>query len=230
MGRVAFSKVKVGDEIPSYSTTLQQMMLWMYAGASGDFNPIHVDKEFGENVGLGGTIAHGLSSMGRLGKTITDWLGDPGQLKRFKVRFSAPARPGDTVTFWGRVTDKKVEGGEKLVFLEVGANNQDGVPILTNGEAVVRLGEVKPAGKKPARKSSSGGKTKKKTRTAAKKTGPGKKKSTGKKRAASGKKKTTARKAASRKGTSGQKRKAKKTPARKKTTAGKSSGRRKSGK
>lgn len=136
---VSYDDVKVGDEIPSFSIPLDQMMLWMYSGASGDFNPIHNDKEFGEKVGLGGTIAHGLSSMGRMQKTVTDWIEDPGKLKKLKVRFSAPARPGDTVTFWGKVTDKKEEDGKKLVFLEVGAQTQDGAQVLSKGEAVVEL-------------------------------------------------------------------------------------------
>lgn len=139
MADVSYDDINVGDEIPTLSVELNQMMLWIYAGASGDFNLIHVDKEFGEKVGLGGTIAHGLSSMARLGRCITDWLGDPGDLKRFKVRFSAPAKPGETITFRGKVTDKKEEDDKKLVFLEVGAVNQDGVPILTKGEAVFEL-------------------------------------------------------------------------------------------
>ena len=136
---VSYEDINVGDEIPSFSIQLEQMMLWMYSGASGDFNPIHNDKEFGEKVGLGGTIAHGLSSMGRMQKTLTDWLEDPGKLKKLKVRFAAPARPGDTVTFSGRVTGMKVEDGKKLVVLEVGAETQDGVQVLTKGEAVVEL-------------------------------------------------------------------------------------------
>lgn len=136
---VSYEDIKVGDEIPSFSIQLEQMMLWMYSGASGDFNPIHNDKEFGEKVGLGGTIAHGLSSMGRMQKTLTDWIEDPGKLRKLKVRFAAPARPGDTVTFKGKVTDKKEEDGKKLVVLEVGAETQDGVQVLTKGEAVVEL-------------------------------------------------------------------------------------------
>jgi len=135
----SYDQVNVGDEIPSLSVELNQMMLWMYAGASGDFNPIHVDKEFAETVGLGGTIAHGLSSMARMGKCVTDWAGDPGALRKFKVRFARPARPGDTITFWGKVTEKKEEDGKKLVVLEVSAENQNGVQVLTNGEAVVEL-------------------------------------------------------------------------------------------
>lgn len=136
---VKFDDVNVGDEITPLSVELNQMMLWMYAGASGDFNPIHVDRDFGEKVGLGGTIAHGLSSMGRMGKCITDWIGDPGKLKKFKVRFSSPARPGDTVKFWARVTDKKTEGDKKMVVLEVGAQNQEGAQILTKGYAEVEV-------------------------------------------------------------------------------------------
>jgi len=136
---VSYDKVNVGDEVPPLSVEINQMMLWLYAGASGDFNPIHVDKEFGEKVGLGGTIAHGLLNMGMLGRCITDWLGDPGAIKKFKVRFRSPARPGDTVTFKGRVTEKKVEEDRNLAVLEVSAENQDGAQILTNGLAVVEI-------------------------------------------------------------------------------------------
>lgn len=136
---VSFEQVNIGDEIPPLSVGLDQMMLWIYAGASGDFNLIHVDKEFGEKVGLGGTIAHGLSNMARMGKCITDWIGDPGKLKQFKVRFSAPARPGDTVTFKGKVAGKKEEDGKKSVTLEVWAENQDGAKILSKGMAVVEV-------------------------------------------------------------------------------------------
>jgi acyl dehydratase len=135
----SYDQVNVGDSIPEFSIQLEQMMLWMYSGASGDFNPIHNDKEFGEKVGLGGTIAHGLSSMGRMQKTVTDWIEDPGMLRKLKVRFAAPAHPGDTVTFWGKVIDKKEEDGNKLVTLEIGARTQDGVEVLTKGEAVVEL-------------------------------------------------------------------------------------------
>lgn len=136
---VSYDKLNVGDEIPRLSVTLDQMMLWMYAGASLDFNPIHVDREVGEKAGLGGTIAHGLSNMARLGRCLTDWLEDPGALKQFKVRMRNPARPGDTITYWGKVVDKKEEGGRKLVTLEVGADNQDGVPVLASGTATVEL-------------------------------------------------------------------------------------------
>ncbi|HEY5506386.1 MAG TPA: MaoC family dehydratase, partial [Coriobacteriia bacterium] len=60
-------------------------------------------------------------------------------LKRFKVRFASPARPGDTVTFWGKVIDKSIEDGKNLVTLEVGANIGDGTVVLSKGEAVVEL-------------------------------------------------------------------------------------------
>lgn len=136
---ISYDQVNVGDEIPPLSVELNQMMLWMYAGASGDFNPIHVDKEFAEKVGLGGTIAHGLSSMARMGRTVTDWVEDPGRLKKFKVRFNRPARPGDTVTFSAKVSEKKEEDGMKLVVLDCLATTQDGTEVLTNAVAVVEL-------------------------------------------------------------------------------------------
>lgn len=136
---VSFEQVKVGDEIPPLSVELNQMMLWLYAGASGDFNPIHIDKEFGEKVGLGGTIAHGLSSMARMCRCLTDWAEDPGALKRFKVRFSKPAKPGDTVTFSAKIVDKKEEDGHKVVMLECNAMTQDGLVVLSNASAEIEL-------------------------------------------------------------------------------------------
>ncbi len=134
-----YDEVSVGDELPAQSKEVHKMDLIVYAGASGDFNPIHVDDEFAKNVGLGGVIAHGLLNMATLCRSLTDWLGDPGILRRLKVRFDANVRPGDTVTTKGKVTEKRVEDGRNLVVLEVGMVNQDGAEVLSRGEAVAEL-------------------------------------------------------------------------------------------
>lgn len=134
-----YDDVSVGDEITAQTKEVGKMDLIVYAGASGDFNPIHVDNEFAEKVGLGGVIAHGLLNMAFLVKVITDWLGDPGNLRRCKVRFAANVRPGDSITARGKVTEKRVEDGKQLVVMDVTVVNQEGVEVLSRGAAEAEL-------------------------------------------------------------------------------------------
>ena len=104
-----------------------------YAGASGDFNPIHIDPEFGKLVGLGGAILQGLCTLAFTAKTVTDWTGDPGTLKRIKCRFSAPVLLEDTISILGAVTG--VQGGRARIELKV--VNQNGTEVLQKVEAEV---------------------------------------------------------------------------------------------
>lgn len=104
-----------------------------YAGASGDFNPIHIDPEFGKMVGLGGAILQGLCTLAFASKTVTDWAGDHGKLKRLKCRFSAPVLMEDTISVQGTVTD--VQSGRARIDLKV--VNQNGVEVLQKVEAEV---------------------------------------------------------------------------------------------
>lgn len=104
-----------------------------YAGASGDFNPIHIDPDFGKMVGLGGAILQGLCTMAFTSKTVTDWLKDPGKLKKLKCRFSAPVLMEDTLTIQGDVID--VKDGTGTVSLKV--TRQTGQEVLTNVVAEV---------------------------------------------------------------------------------------------
>ncbi len=106
-----------------------------YAGASGDFNPIHIDPEFGKMVGLGGVILHGLCALGFVAKTITDWTGDPGRLKRLKCRFASPVKIEDTISISGEVTE--VQGNRAKVALKV--VNQNGVEVEKGVEAEVEI-------------------------------------------------------------------------------------------
>ena len=104
-----------------------------YAGASGDFNPIHIDPEFGKMVGLGGAILQGLCTLAFASKTVTDWVGDPGKMKKLKCRFSAPVLMEDTISVQGTVTD--VQSGRARIDLKV--VNQHGVEVLQKVEAEV---------------------------------------------------------------------------------------------
>ncbi|GAB4351352.1 MAG: MaoC family dehydratase [Candidatus Abyssubacteria bacterium] len=132
-----FDDIKVGDEIPSLTKPpITEVQLVKYAGASGDFNPIHTVHHYAEKAGLGGVIAHGMLSMGFMGEHITKWIGEAGELRRLKVRFAAMTRPGDVVTLKGKVIRKRETGGENLVDCEVWAEKQDGVRTVT-GEATV---------------------------------------------------------------------------------------------
>ena len=97
-----------------------------YAGASGDFNPIHIDAEVGQAVGLGGIILQGLCTLAWATDAFARFLGDPGLVTGVKARFSRPVRPEDVVRFEGTVT----EVSEGAVKASVVARNQDGDEVL----------------------------------------------------------------------------------------------------
>lgn len=139
MAGLNFDDINIGDEIAPQSFTPDQDSIWSYGAASGDLNPIHMDREYGERAGLGGSIVHGISILARAGKCITDWAGSPGGLKRLKGRFKAPVRPGDEITFTGEVVDKRIEDESKLVVVGMKAEIQDGTIVLGKCEAVVEL-------------------------------------------------------------------------------------------
>lgn len=129
-------KVKIEKGVTfSAQETVDKYRAIYYAGASGDFNPIHIDPEFGKMVGLGGVILHGLCAVGFVVKTITDWQGDPGKLKRFKCRFASPVHLEDVITTTGEVTD--VREGRATIALKV--TNQHGLEVETGVTAEVEL-------------------------------------------------------------------------------------------
>lgn len=135
---ISFEGVSVGDAIPELTLPpINKVMLARYAGASGDFNPIHLDEDQAKAGGLPGIIAHGMLSMALLGRGITAWV-PKRNIRKFSTRFVAMARLGDTITCKGTVRAKSEEGGEKLVELEMIAENQDGVKTL-KGSATVAL-------------------------------------------------------------------------------------------
>jgi acyl dehydratase len=135
---VYFDDVKIGDELPPLvKGPIQQIQLTRYAGASGDFNPIHQDDEFARAAGMGGVFAHGMLSMGFVGQVVTDWAG-AGQVRKLGVRFAGLVRLKDTVTCRGRVLAKSSKDDVNLVDLAVWAENQKGDKVVT-GTATVAL-------------------------------------------------------------------------------------------
>jgi acyl dehydratase len=116
---------------------LSRTQIVMYAGASGDFNPIHHDETFATGAaGYPSVFAHGMLTMGLTGKMLTDWLGD-GVLRSFGVRFVRQVWPGDTLTARGTVRGIG-DGGR--IEIDVVTTNQRGEPVVT-GEAVAELPE-----------------------------------------------------------------------------------------
>ncbi len=91
-----------------------------YAAASGDFNPIHIDPEVGQMAGLGGVVLQGLCTLAWAAEAAVNYAGDPGKLKRIKVRFTRPVAPQDEITYEGKVT--QADGGK--VVAEITAKNQ----------------------------------------------------------------------------------------------------------
>ena len=135
--RIYFEDVKVGDELPSLvKGPIQQIQLTRYAGASGDFNPIHQDDEFAKAAGMGGVFAHGMLSMGFVGQVVTDWAG-PAAVRKLGVRFAGLVRLKDTITCRGRVLAKSSKDDVNLVDLEVWAENQRGEKVVTGKATVV---------------------------------------------------------------------------------------------
>ena len=118
-----FQDINVGDEMPLLAKgPVKHMQLVKYAGASGDFNPLHVDPAFGKAVGLE-QISHGMLVMGFVGQAITNWV-PKKYLRKFSARFVGMTRLDDVVTVTGKVTDKKQEGSNNVIRCDVFARNQ----------------------------------------------------------------------------------------------------------
>jgi acyl dehydratase len=133
------SELKVGDTHSEVVVEdLKRTQIVQYAGASGDYNPLHTDEIFTTQVaGYPSVFAHGMLTMGMTGRMLTNYVGD-GRLTKFGVRFTAQVWPGDDLTATATVTDLREEGGVHLVDLDVETVNQDGAKVLT-GQATARI-------------------------------------------------------------------------------------------
>lgn len=132
--------ISAGTQLPTRTFPVTRADLVRYAGASGDFNPIHWSDRQAVNLGLPGVIAHGMLTMALAGRAITEWLGDPGALREYGVKFSAMLEipdddTGATVTVDGEVTGITDDGDAKIT-LTVTANE---TAVITRARAVARI-------------------------------------------------------------------------------------------
>jgi acyl dehydratase len=136
---VKYDDVEVGTEIPTRTYQVDRADLVKYAGASGDFNPIHWRESFAKSVGLPDVIAHGMYTMAQGGRFVTDWVGDPGAVVGYGVRFSSPVvvpdEGGATLEISGKV-EEKLDDNKVVVALTARSDEQK---VLTRAKAVVRL-------------------------------------------------------------------------------------------
>lgn len=137
---IAFDEAPVGTELPVRTFRVTRTDLVRYAGASGDFNLIHWNERTATAVGLPDVIAHGMYTMGLAGRAVTDWLGDPGALVDFGVRFSRPVVVPDTddgtEVQVGGVVKRALDDRQVVIELTV---TSDGVKVLGQARATVRL-------------------------------------------------------------------------------------------
>ncbi|WP_024367682.1 MaoC family dehydratase [Arthrobacter sp. TB 26] len=137
------SELAVGQNIGSRSIDVTRTDLVKYAGASGDFNPIHWNEAFATGVGLPGVIAHGMFTMGSAVQLVSDWAGDPAAVVDFQTRFTKPVPVSDTTGTAGAVIE--VSGAIGALDAEAGTARVDltvtsaGQKVLMKAQAVVRL-------------------------------------------------------------------------------------------
>jgi acyl dehydratase len=126
--------MQAGDELPELKVTPDRYLTVRYAGASGDFNPIHIDDDFARQVGLPGKILHGLWTMAQVARAQTEAGGGPHALKRLSVTFRGMGLPEHEITVTGTVAS--VEDGVAVVHAVA---EQDGRAIIRNAEAELQV-------------------------------------------------------------------------------------------
>ncbi|MFJ2089994.1 MaoC family dehydratase [Streptomyces sp. NPDC087901] len=139
--KVSYDSVEVGTELPPRSFPVTRAALVQYAGASGDFNPIHWNEKFAREVGLEDVIAHGMFTMAEAIRVVTDWAGDPGSVVEYGVRFTKPVvvpndDKGALIEVSGKVAALLDDGRVRVDLTAM----SDGKKVLGMSRAVVQLG------------------------------------------------------------------------------------------
>ncbi|MEZ7697997.1 MULTISPECIES: MaoC family dehydratase [Rothia] len=150
---VRFEDLEKGQDIGLRTVELSRASLVRYAGASGDFNPIHWNERFAQSVGLSGVIAHGMLTMGTAVQLVSDWVGDPGAIVDYQTRFTKPVpvadapggenpdTPTNALTISGKVGALNEEERTARIDLTVTARDEEGKEqkVLMKSQALVRL-------------------------------------------------------------------------------------------
>lgn len=136
----AIDAVQLGDQLPERQVTLDQEAILRYAGASGDFNPLHWDADVAAAVSpTGGVIAHGMLNLGLASALVTDWAGGPDRVLALRGAFKAPCPAGATVTVGGEVVE--VDRDNRTATVSVWVRTDDGGKVVNarSSRAVVSL-------------------------------------------------------------------------------------------
>jgi len=140
MTHINLASLEVGQEIGSIEFLLTRDSLVRYAGASGDFNPIHYREDIAKAVGLDGVLAHGMLTMGAAVQIAVDWIGDPGRVIDYGVRFTKPvfvdARDGAVLTVSGKIGE--IDSENSIVRIDITAVAAD-LAVLGKAQARVRV-------------------------------------------------------------------------------------------
>ncbi|MFD3564930.1 MaoC family dehydratase [Streptomyces sp. NPDC058686] len=137
---IQYADVEIGAELPAQTFPVTRATLVQYAGASGDFNPIHWNEKFAVEVGLPDVIAHGMFTMAEAIRVVTDWVGDPAAVVEYGVRFTKPVivpndDEGATIEVSGKVAAKLDDGRVRVDLVATSA----GQKVLGMSRAVVQL-------------------------------------------------------------------------------------------
>ncbi|MGQ0700565.1 MAG: MaoC family dehydratase [Panacagrimonas sp.] len=138
MSTPTFDSVQMGDVLPALQLPpVDRTTLALFAGASGDHNPIHLDIDFARRAGMPDVFAHGMLGMAWLGRLLTGWA-PQSRLRRFDVRFQGITHLGNAMQCSGRIVEKLEQNGERCVRIELQSANQFGQTKIV-GEALVAL-------------------------------------------------------------------------------------------
>jgi acyl dehydratase len=138
MTTITFDSVKVGDDLPALQfPPVDRTTLALFAGASGDHNPIHIDTDVARRAGMPDVFAQGMLGMAWLGRLVTGWV-PQSRLRRFDARFQGITHLGNVMRCSGRVVEKLEQAGERCVRIELQSANQFGQTKIV-GEALVAL-------------------------------------------------------------------------------------------